>query len=151
MKDAWQSLTRRERLAGAAFVLAFVGILLLAILGSLDALDSAWAALITVISGLFQLAGASMLHREGRADPALARSAVGRLLSMARRAAEAERLAQDSFESGTASDRRDALGLVSVHLSYLQEQSLQAVDAWHDFHEEAVRELLTEDDNDHDG
>lgn len=145
MRTQWRALTRSEQIAAVLFGLGLVGVILLSVLGSLGLLTGAWAGLIVLVTALFQFAGARALHQEGRADPALARNAVVQLLTMAKNAGEAESLAQEAFESGTAGSRRDALGKVSVHLSYLQEQSIQAAETWHSVHTEALKDLFSED------
>jgi hypothetical protein len=145
MRKLWRSLTRREHIAMVFFGLGLLGVILLSVLGSLGLLTGAWAGLIVLVTALFQLAGAHALHQEGRADPDLAWSAVVQLLAMAKRADQAEALAQEAFDSGTSSSRRDVLGRVSVHLSYLQESSIQAAEVWYRVHTDALRDLFSED------
>jgi hypothetical protein len=145
MLEQWRAATPNVRMAAGFFGVGLLGVILLSVLGSLELLSGAWAGLIVLVSAVFQLAGARALHQEGRADPALARSAVIQLLAMARNAEEAESLAQEAFEFGNAGPRRDALGKLSVHLSYLQEQAIQSAETWNSIHSEALDDLFLED------
>jgi predicted alpha/beta-fold hydrolase len=106
------------------------------------------AALLVVLAGFFQLGGASLLHKVGKAEPSLARTAVRALLRQARRAQQAEQVAQSAFETGSAAERTQALGAVSVHLSYLAEGAVESIAHWQEFHSQALEAVLKEEDLD---
>lgn len=113
-----------------------------------EPVDQTTAGLLVLVAGGFQLAGATVLHSVGKAEPSLARAAVRGLLLQVKRAQGAEEIAQVAFETGTAAERRQALGTVSVHLSYLAEGAVNAIGDWREFHERAVERLVEEEELD---
>ncbi|GLW07865.1 hypothetical protein Misp01_29950 [Microtetraspora sp. NBRC 13810] len=103
--------------------------------------SQATSALLVVLAGIFQFAGAAKFNKIGKADPGLARAAVRRLIRMIRRANEARLIAEAAYENSDAAEIRKAMGRVSVELSYVEEGLTEAVDDWNEFHKDALRKL----------
>jgi hypothetical protein len=77
---------------------------------------------------------------DGKADPGLARRSVGRLVALAARAEGARQVTEALRERGaTASEMKQAVGQLSVHLSYIEEGYLDAIEDWRVFHPDAVK------------
>lgn len=145
MRHNLQKLTPRHWFAAGLFALALGMTVVLGVLASSDEPPSgAQSALLVVLAGTFQLWSASVFHSTGKADPGLARSSVRGLLKMASRAAVAGQEAQSAFESGNSKMLRDTMGAVSVHLSYIQEDALAAVQDWAEFHAIALQDVIEE-------
>lgn len=136
------NITLRQ-LAGGALLL--LGVAVTAWLGVLSSgkrpLSASGSALLVLVSAIFNLGGAWTLRGSGRADSSLARASVFRLLGLATRAQQAESLAQDSFETEGAADMKRTMGVVAVHLSYLEEGIYAATFDWRQFHDKAVAEV----------
>lgn len=134
--------TGQQVLAGC---LVLVGFGLTVYLGVLDGASKqpsrATSALLVVLAGVFQFAGAAQFQKIGKADPGLARAAVRRIIKMAARASNARKLAEYAYDAGSPSDVKKALGRVSVELSWLEEGLLDAVDDWNEFHATALHDL----------
>ncbi|GIH73240.1 hypothetical protein [Sphaerimonospora thailandensis] len=135
-----------------ATILVAVGVALTIYLGVLSGADQqpsrATSALLVVLAGVFQVAGASRFHAIGKADPGLARAAVRRLLKMVRRAQEAKLIAETAYESNAnAGEMRKAMGRVSVELSWIEEGLVDSIDDWNEFHKDALRKLTEGGDN----
>lgn len=129
---------------GAAFLLVGVGLtVLIAILGSRTKPPSASTqGLLTLMATLAQLGAALAFASVGRADPTLARSAVSRLLRLARRAIESRNIAERLAEhEGVPFELRTAAGRLSVHLSYLEEGFVESVEDWRSFHPTTVKNV----------
>lgn len=135
-------LTRQQILAGA---LVAVGFGLTVYLGALEGASKqpsrATSALLVVLAGVFQIAGAAQFLKIGKADPGLARAAVRRIIKMTARASNARKLAECAYDSGTPSEIKKALGRISVELSWLEEGLLDAFDDWNEFHATALHDL----------
>lgn len=100
------------------------------------------SALLVVVGGIFQLAGAATFNKVGKADPTLASSSVRRLRRLGGRAGEARKLSEDAFESGgNATSLRQTMGVLSVKLSFIEDGLVDQIEDWRLFHEETVREL----------
>jgi hypothetical protein len=121
-------------LVGAGFTVA------LAFLGSAEKPPTASEQAVIALLAIFAQFGAAWtFSREGRADPAMAQRSVARLVRLAQRAQKARRQAEDLAVRGTpAPDLRDCVGYLSVHLSYLEEGYVEAIDDWRAFHPRAV-------------
>ena len=119
---------------------AFATTVLIAVLGSLGV---GWLALVllTVLAGILQYLGASMLNKSGKADPSLARASVRRLLQLAARAHAATANAQRVYEEGRAADLRLQMGVLSATLSFIEEDAVQAIADWREFHEDALDQI----------
>jgi hypothetical protein len=103
---------------------------------------------LVVLAGMLQLAGTVYGFGGGRADPTLARSAVRGLILIAKATEQTESLAQSAYESDSDKDQlREAMGQISVALSFIKEDTLDAIYDWHEFHRDALRELGVEDGN----
>jgi hypothetical protein len=87
---------------------------------------------------------ASIVSVKGRADPNFIKSAVGRLADIGVKIRLAELRAQTAYEQGTPQVRREALGILSVTMSYLQEETRHAVEDWNNLNPEAVGSLLSQ-------
>lgn len=75
----------------------------------------------------------------GKADPGLAERSVAHLYKLAARASAAKDLAELSTERQYALVAlRKVIGELSVHLSYLEEGYIDAIDDWRIFHPDAV-------------
>lgn len=131
-------------------VLAVLGFFVTVALAALSSQPSpspvSTSLLLVLLAGILQFGSARLFHSVGRADPGLARSSVRRLMSMGQRASQAESEVQSALEIGTVADQRDALGRVSVHLSYLQEGLIYQTQDWMEFHEQALRSVVDADD-----
>ncbi|HEV8713807.1 MAG TPA: hypothetical protein VGX03_13395 [Candidatus Binatia bacterium] len=100
------------------------------------------AASLVTAAALFQLAGAGFLHQSGKADPGHAKSSVRRLVRIGRRARAAEIQANEVLEKGTAGDMKRILGEITVSLSVIQEDALDAMADWEHFHTQAVADAV---------
>lgn len=111
----------------------------------------ATSALLVVLAGVFQIAGAARFLKIGKADPALARAAVRRIIGMTARTREARKLAELTYDVGTAPECKKVLGRISVELSWIEEGLIYSVDDWNEFHKIALRELVegTDDGTSH--
>lgn len=100
------------------------------------------SALLVVVSGIFQLAGAATFNKFGKADPTLAESSIRRLRGLGERAGEARTLCEEAFESGAnAGALRQTVGVLSVQLSFIEEGLVYQIEDWRLFHEETVKKL----------
>lgn len=141
MTTWWRDLPTRRK-AGGALVIAGAGLtVLLAFLSNADEPPSASTqALIAFFAIVAQLGGAWTFSGEGRADPTLAQRSVSRLVRLAQRTATARLHAENLTRRGTpANDLRDGIGPLSVHLSYIEEGIVEAVEDWRSFHPRAVK------------
>lgn len=123
----------------------------IAVLGSSSKPASASTqALLTLMAALAQVGAALTFARIGRADPTLARSAVSRLIRLARRAIEGRQLADGlAVHDAVPAELRAAAGRLSVHLSYLEEGFVESVEDWRSFHPATVKNVekgLSRDD-----
>lgn len=145
--QSWSWLHHRATWGAALAALGFLVTVALAVLSSQPSPSPASIALLLVLlAGILQFGSARLFHSVGRADPGLARSSVRRLLRMGQRAAQAESEVQSALEIGTVADQRDALGRVSVHLSYLQEGLMYQTQDWMEFHKRALWDVVNADD-----
>jgi hypothetical protein len=75
----------------------------------------------------------------GKADPGLAERSVARLVGLAVRANLAKAMAEKCREANPGvSTMRQAMGELSVHLSYLEEGYINAIEDWRIFHSDVV-------------
>jgi hypothetical protein len=145
-------ITRQQLVAGSLVAIGFGLTLYLGVLqGATHQPSRATSALLVVLSGIFQFAGAAQFLKIGKADPALARAAVRRIINMTARTREARKAAELTFDVGTAAECKKLLGRVSVELSWIEEGLVNAIDDWNEFHKIALRELVEgiEDDGSH--
>ncbi len=141
MRNWWHCLTVRTKVGASLAVLGVGLTALLAFLGNIDDPPSASVqALLAFFAIVAQLGGAWTFSGEGKADPTLAQRSVSRLVALARRAEDARQQAEAlSARSTPVSDIRDGIGHISVHLSYLEEGLVEAVEDWRAFHPRAVK------------
>src|SRR5262249_45640914 len=95
-----------------------------------------------IIAALLQIFAGYTFSSVGRADPALAKTSVRYLVTLGLRAQKARKLAEESFDFGTAETRHNALGQLSVYLSEIEEGASLAAQSWADFHADAVADIL---------
>lgn len=136
----WQERSLRQ-ISGGALALLGVGFTVLVTwLGSQDHPPStSTQALIALLAIIAQVGAAWVFGKDGRADPALAERSVARLMRLAQRSADARMLAERLTEKGaTAGDLRNGMGLLSVHLSYLEDGFVASIQDWETFHPNAV-------------
>lgn len=125
--------------AGLLVAVGFVATALIAVLG--DHAEWPVLLLLTLLAGVFQVAGAVLLNRTGKADPTLARASVRRLLALAVRAREAKLVAEAAYEQGSAADSKKLMGKLSSEMSYLEESAVQAIEDWREFHKDALADI----------
>jgi hypothetical protein len=136
-------ITRQQVVAGALVLAGFGLTVYLGVLqGATHPPSRATSALLVVLAGIFQFAGAAQFQKIGKADPALARAAVRRIIKMTARTREVRKLTELTYDVGTAAESKKALGRISVELSWLEEGLLSAIDDWNEFHYIALRELI---------
>ncbi|MDA0564607.1 hypothetical protein LG943_09735 [Streptomonospora sp. S1-112] len=138
--------TREVRDIGIASLLVLLGFSLTVYLGFESGAEEqptrGTSALIAVLSGVFQFMGAARFHAIGKADPTLARASVRRLHKMILRANATRILSEKLAEySNIPTKHKNALGMISVNLSWIEEGLLDAVDDWREFHGRALREI----------
>lgn len=128
--------------AATLVVLGFILTVVLAILG-VQGKATEWPTfvLLTVLAGVFQVAGASKFHSAGRADPSLARASVRRLIALAARAHNSRIAAEASYEQGTPNESKKQMGVMSAELSFIEEGLIHAIEDWREFHGDALSGL----------
>lgn len=94
-----------------------------------------------VFASVLQIAGGVTFAKVGRADPTHARSAVRRLHRMAV-GAHSARIIVEQAEGQPAAKQQKALGEISVHLSYIEESAVDAIEDWNEFHRDALAKIL---------
>lgn len=119
--------------------LGFVATVLIAVFG--ETADWAVLLLLTLLAGFFQLAGAVLLNKSGKADPTLARASVRRLYALAVRARDAKLVAEAAYEQGSAAGSKKLMGKLSSEMSYLEEGAVQAIEDWREFHKDALADI----------
>jgi hypothetical protein len=107
------------------------------------------AVILVLVTGGLQFGGAFMFDKAGRADPTLARAAVGRLVLLASQAKRARLRAENAFEIETGSKLKSSVGQLSVELSYLEEGASASAQEWALFHPEAIARLEEENQRQH--
>lgn len=140
MTEWWRQLPSIRKFGGALAVAGAGLTVLLAFVGNLHEPPSAsMQAVIAFFAIVAQLGGAWTFSGEGKADPTLAERSVARLVGLARRSASARQQAETLSRRGTAtSDLRDGVGHLSLHLSYIEEGFVEAIEDWRAFHPRAV-------------
>src|SRR5689334_20014062 len=124
MRDSRRRVLAIVLLIGAFGLTVFLGVLS----GSQKAPSRSTSALLVVLAGILQIASASQFNAIGRADPALARATVRRLLRMGTRTHQARLLAEECFETSSpnAQELRRTMGILSVELSWVEEGLAEA-------------------------
>lgn len=85
----------------------------------------------------------------GRADPTHAQQSAARLIMLARQTAVARTAAETTFGgTSTKSELHTATGMMSVHLSYIEDGLVGAVEDWRVFHRHAVEQAEGSGDDD---
>jgi len=150
VRSWWGRLGPRQQLGGALATAGAGLTVLLAFLSNQAKPPAASTqALIALLAILAQLGSAYAFSGVGRADPGLAERSVARLLALAARASFAKAAAEKcKEESPGAPAMRQAMGEVSVHLSYLEEGYIEAIEDWRVFHPDAVNKAERKERND---
>lgn len=138
------SKTARTRLIGAVLVAA--SILVTVWLGIRSASktppNATESGVLVIFAGVLQIMGGAAYSRVGRADPGHARSSVRRLLQIAARTSQARQQVEAAYDEQGPSKSKAVLGQVSVHLSYIEDAAMLAVEDWNEFHEDALRDIV---------
>lgn len=110
--------------------------------------DKSWgvtvAVILVLVAGGLQFGGAFVFDRSGRADPTLAKAAVGRLLLLTSRAKRARIRAERAFEQETGARLRSSVGQLSAELSFIEEDAAASAQDWALFHPDAIARLEEE-------
>lgn len=140
MRAWWGKLRPRQRWGGLLVIIGAGLTVVLAFLSNQTKPPAASTqALIALLAILAQLGSAWAFSGAGKADPGLAERSVGRLVGLATRASLARVMAEKSRETNPGvTVMRQAMGELSVHLSYLEEGYLDAIEDWRIFHPDAV-------------
>jgi hypothetical protein len=140
MSDWLKSLRPRQRLGMGLTGVAYLLTGLLAFLGSNSQPPPATTqALIAFLVILAQTGGAWALNGEGKADPGLAQRSVARLIANAQRAGAARAAIERAQEQGgTPTELRQLIRETNIHLSYLEDGFIEAIEDWRTFHPGAV-------------
>lgn len=130
-----------KKLWGVALLSTGAGLtILIAVLGSVEQPPSAQThGTLAALALLAQLGASWVFSGLGRADPSMTERAVSRLLTVGQRAANARSEVETLHESKlTAIEARNAMGRLSVTLSYLEEGYVEAIRDWEVFHPNVV-------------
>ncbi len=151
MRAWWGRLRPRQRWGGLLATAGAGLTVLLAFLSNQTKPPAASTqALIALLAIFAQLGSAWAFAGVGKADPGLAERSVARLVGLAARASLARTMAEKCREENPGAPAlRQAMGQLGVHLSYLEEGYIDAIDDWRVFHPEAV-EKAERSDNDRD-
>lgn len=102
------------------------------------------AVILVLVAGGLQFGSAFIFDKAGRADPSLAKAAVGRLILLASQAKRARVRAENSFATETGAKSKTSVGQLSVDLSYIEEGIAAAAQDWALFHPDAIARLAEE-------
>lgn len=102
------------------------------------------AVILVLVAGGLQFGGALMFDKAGRADPSLAKAAVGRLLLLTSQAKRARVRAESAFATETGTKLKSSVGQLSVELSYIEEGVSESAQDWALFHPDAIARLEEE-------
>jgi hypothetical protein len=140
VKAWWSRLRPRQRWGGLlAAAGAGLTVLLAFLSNQTKPPGASTQALIALLAILAQLGSAWTFAGAGKADPGLAERSVARLVGLATRASIARAMAEKCQEVNPGTPAmRQAMGQLSVHLSYLEEGYIDAIDDWRVFHPDAV-------------
>jgi hypothetical protein len=101
--------------------------------------SSSTQALIALLAIAAQLGAPGAFGGDGKADPGLAERSAARLVSLAHKADTAKVMAEQCQESKMSpAELRQAMNQLSVHLSYLEDGYVNAIEDWRIFHPLAV-------------
>ena len=149
MRAWWKRLQARQKWGGAlAAVGAGLTVLLAFLSNRTQPPAASTQALIALLAIFAQLGSAWAFSGAGKADPGLAERSVARLVGLAARASLARAMAEKCREANPgAPAMRQAMGELSVQLSYLEEGYLNAIDDWRVFHPDAVKKAERSEDD----
>jgi len=136
---------RSTRVAGGWLVAgAFLLTVALAFIPTGEEWGVTVAVILVLVAGGLQFGGAFMFDRAGRADPTLAKAAVGRLLLLASQTKRARQRAELAFETESGARLKSSVGQLSVELSFLEESAGASAREWALFHPDAGARLEEE-------
>lgn len=139
-------INRHQAWGGILFLAGFGFTIYLGFLSGADKQPSrVTSALLVILAGIFQFWSAAQFNKIGKAEPGLARAAVRRLVTMAKRTQHARLLAEESYDGSNATQIRRAMGRISVDLSWIEEGIIHSVQDWNEFHKDALSELMEEE------
>lgn len=146
LRGWWGQLgpTARARLVGGLLIVASVAVTIwLGVRSTSKAPPTpSENAVLVILAGVLQIGGGATIAKVGRADPSHARSSVRRLLQIARRTSEARKQVEAAYDEQAHVKSRPLLGQVSVHLSYIEDAAVLAVEDWTEFHRDALRDIV---------
>jgi membrane protein YqaA with SNARE-associated domain len=127
-----------------------VGFILSAVLAfsasSTKPLNGYQSVIVLIVAVISQVAGGRQIYKIGYVDPKLARSEVNKFYRLAVRASEARQLAEESSEGTGQLTEHEALGRLSVHLSWLEEEITASGQIWIEVHSEALAGFRKDED-----
>lgn len=102
------------------------------------------ATALAVLAGIFQVLASIMGVSKGRADPNFVKGAIMRLGKILLKAQAAAEISEKAFDHETTHSRRIALGQLSVILSFLQDETADAIRDWNNLYPDLIVELAKE-------
>jgi len=139
---AARRLTGRQWLGGLLLIVGLGATVALAFIAGAKKPPSQSVQVGLAALSILANAGASFAFSGvGRADPSHARQSAARLIRTATQAASARETAERAFEANLPKVAlHSAMGMMSVHLSYIEDGLIGAVDDWRVFHPYAVEQ-----------
>ncbi|WP_079623324.1 hypothetical protein [Mycobacteroides abscessus] len=136
----WRYLEPRQ---AAGYICACIGIVLTIVTA---VVPGGTQLLIAIIAAFVQGFAAFSIASHGKAHPSLARSAFGRLVSLAQKVKITESAVQTSFENKqlTVDERQTQMGILSNDLGWIGEGIYNAAADWLAFNQPLI-ELINED------
>jgi hypothetical protein len=140
VSEWWRYLSVKQ---AAGYFCALAGIILTIVTAFAKAPSVAVIAVLAVVA---QGISAFLFSGHGRAHPTHAKSALGRLLVLAKRVSDTEKSAQENFEAkGISSvERQTQIGILSAELSWIGDGIYSAAADWIAFNE-PLNEMISED------
>lgn len=145
MSDSKPDTERKSRSTRVVGVWLVVAAFMLTVALAFVPTDKSWgvtaAVILVLVAGGLQFGGAFMFDRSGRADPTLAKAAVGRLLLLTSQAKRARVRAEHAFDGETGAKLKSSVGQLSVELSFIEESAAASAQDWALFHPDAIARL----------
>lgn len=131
--------TRRKRASWLVAVALIISVVL-----AVQGANAIVSLLLALLGGVFQVLAVIVASSDGKADPTLARSHVRHLSAAKGRANEARIQAEAAREvpEQSVAEWREVVGILSVQLSYIEENLVLAVEDWYDFSSDALKEVI---------
>jgi Na+/phosphate symporter len=102
------------------------------------------ATALAVLAGIFQILASIVGVSKGRADPNFVKGAIMRLGKILLKAQAAAQISEVAFDQETTHSRRVALGQLSVILSFLQDETADAIRDWNNLYPDLIVQLAKE-------